>query len=521
MPAVRDMAMTPTLRGQFPTRPAEVTPPSRRERLVLALVCLTLVLPVWLAGAWVQWAQLVTVGLAVLTLAALFVPMFDYRGWPPSPGAQEAWERLRTFPIFWMGLAVMLYGLIAALNPSRVQMVNDQRFWLENVPHWSFLPQSLITPFSPMNAWHALMIILPGWLVVCAAWAGLETEQSWRWLLGAVALNGTVLAIVGMAQAVSGSHRLFWLFELQPGNTDSAYFGSFAWAGHAAAWLTLAFGATAAITDHHLRRRDPQEPQRRWGWPALRTWFWLGSLMVIFLALGLFVEPDFWWLGAGLICLLAVWLWLARVWREGQKRRAVMYALPALVFMGFILLAMGGAVWLWRQGDKANLLEVNPRDPGLPLRYAFAKTSAVMIKDQPLFGWGPGSFRYISPYYLALNPVFGDPENRGEALYGLHYALNDWVQYLAEWGILGLSLFIATIAWWARQAWRMRKVLPGESWITLGAVVVLLVEAGVDCPFYNPAVLIAAAVLPAVALKLGEMSARPRPALSKVVVACP
>ncbi len=521
MAVVRDMAVTPTLRGQFPTRPAEVTPPSRRERVIFTLGSITLVVPVWLAGGWTNWAQEVILALALMTFAALFVPVFDYRGWPPSPAARVAWGRLKAFPIFWIGLAIMAYGTVAALNPSRVQLVEEQRSWLENVPHWGFLPQSIITPYAQMNAWHALVIIMPAWLVVCALWAGLDTELSWRRLLGVVALNGSLLALVGMAQVLTGVRNIFGILDSQLDNPNSASFGSFVWAGHAAAWMTLAFGAVAAITDHHLRRRDPQAQSRSRGWPALVTWIWLGSLSAILFALGLFVRPDFWCLGAGFICLVAVWLWITRLWREGQKRRATMYALPALILMGVILLTTLGAVWLWRQGSQANLLEVNPRDPALPLRYAFARTCAPMIKDQLWFGWGPGSFRYLSPYYLALNPFFTDPERPGVPLYGLQYVLNDWVQYPAEWGMLGTALFFGGIAWWARKAWQMRRGLPGESWILLGAAGVVVAEAAVDCPFYNPAVLIILGLLPAVAIKLGEFSIRPQPALSKIIVACP
>jgi len=521
MSAVHDAAVTPTFRGLFPSRQAEVTPPTRRERVVFGLMCALLVLPVWLVGAWEVWAQEVTLALAILAFAALFVPMFDYRGWPPSPSARMVWSRLKAFPVFWIGLAILAYGGLAAVNPSRTLVIVDQRSWLENLPHVTWLPHGIIAPFSPMNAWHALMIVIPAWLAVCTAWAGLETERSWRRLLGTVAANGTVLALVGMIQGVSGTRKMFGLYDLEPNNSDPEFFGSFGWAGHAAGWMVLAFGAIAAMMDHSLRRRDPLAPARRWGWPALTTWAWLGALVVIFVALALFIKPDFWLLAASGVLLISVWLWLGRLWREGQKRRAALYALPALIFMAALLLGAGGAVLLWRQGGAAKNLEVNPHDPALPERYAFARTSAVMIKDAPLLGWGPGSFRYVSPYYLAKNPRFNDPAHPGDVRYGLHYALSDWVQLPAEWGLLGAGLFLAAAGWWLQTAWRMRSVLPGESWITFGAVAMIFGAAVVDCPFYNPAVLIAVAVLPAVAVKLGEFSARPRPALSQVVVACP
>jgi len=521
MLAVRDTATTPSLRGQFPTRPAEVTPASRRERVVFALACATLVLPVWMEGAWEAWAQKITLALAVLMFAVLFVPMFDYRGWPPSPSAQIIWSRLKKFPIFWIGLAILVYGVVAALNPSRAVFVVEEHSGLESMPHISFLPHSILSPFLPMNAWHALMVVAPAFLAVCAAWAGLSTELCWRRLLGVMAANGAAIAVVGMLQARSGTRKMFWLFDPQPGNVMSEFFGSFVYPGHAAAWMVLGFGAAAAMMDHGLRRRDPLAPPRRWGWPAITAWLWLGVMAAILVALGLFVKPDFWSLAAGGVLLICVWLWLARLWRAGQKRRAALYALPALVFMTLMLLATGAAVWWWQQGGAAKALEVNLQDPALPLRYEFAYTSVAMIKDEPWFGWGPGSFHYVSPYYLSRNPMFHDSAHPTEVRYGLQYALSDWVQIPAEWGVLGAGLFAAAALWWVGKSWRMRQVLPGDSWIALGAVAMVFVGAAADCPFYNPAVLIAAALLPAAAIKLGEFSSRLRPALSNVVVACP
>ncbi len=514
---MHDTAATATLRGHFPTRQAEVTPPTRRERVVLGLSVATLILPVWLVGSWEVWAQKVTLALSLVAFAALWVPMLDFRGWPQSPKAPAIWSRLKAFPIFWIGLAILVYGVIAALNPSRILFVSEQRSWLEDMPHLSYLPHSVRTPFMPMNAWHALMIVAPAWLAVCAAWAGLETEQSWRNLLGVIAVNGALLAMVGMAEAISGTRYLFWVYDVG----EPEFFGSFIYAGHAAAWMALAFGAAAAMMDHRLRRRDPLAPPRRWGWPALTAWAWLGALLVMLVALGLFVRPDYWSLAAGGVLVIAAWLWLGRLWREGQKRRAALYALPALFFMGCMLLTAGGVIWLWHQGGQDKNLAVNPHDPALPLRYAFARTSAGMIKEEPWYGWGPGSFRYISPYYLPRNPQFRDPSNAGVTRYGLHYALSDWVQITAEWGGVGAGLFVAGMIWWVVKAWKLRAMMPGESWLSLGAVAMVIAGSAADCPFYNPAVLIATAVLPAIALKLAEFSARPRPTLSKVVVACP
>ena len=521
MTVAQDLAVTPTLRGQFPTRPAAVTPPCRRENVVFVLAAAALVLPPWLVGAWSNWSQLTTLGLAGLAFGALFAPMFDFREWPPSPSAHAITKRLAKFPIFWIGLAILAYGALAAINPSRAMVISDNLPWLESLPHVAWLPHSIAAPFWPMNAWRALLILAPAWLVTCAVWVGLETEQAWRRLLGMLAVNGTLLAIFGMIQRLSGTRFMFWYYDPLPNNPEPDFFGSFIYAGHAAAWMALAFGAAAAMMDHRLRRREPDSAPRIWGWPAATAWIWLLALVSILVALGLFVKPDFWALAPGGVLLMCAWLWLARWWRAGQKRRAALYALPALLFMAMLLLATGTALWWWRQGGAGAALEVNPRDPALPVRYAIARTTADMIQREPVLGWGPGSFRYVAPYYLINHPDFIDPEHPGRLRYDSHFAENDWVQMTAEWGALGAGLFAATLLWWARQTWSRRRILPGESWIILSAVALIFVGAWADCPLYNPAVLMAVGLLLATAIKLGEIAGRPRPTMSNVIVACP
>src|SRR6266851_10165805 len=99
-------AMTPTMRGQFPSTPAQAPRASRRERVVTGLAGSALVVPPWLVGTADLWAQWVTCALAVLAFGALFTPVFDYRSWPPSPSSGVVGGRLARFPVFWLGLVI-------------------------------------------------------------------------------------------------------------------------------------------------------------------------------------------------------------------------------------------------------------------------------------------------------------------------------------------------------------------------------------------------------------------------------
>lgn len=245
MPGPDSLALTATLRGQFPSTPAEAARPSRRERMTTLLAGTAVILPAWLIGAWYVWAQWVTLGLALVAFGSLFTPVFDYRVWPPSQSPHGAVRRLARFPIFWLGLAILAYGALAALNPWLALTSDGARTWLEVLPAKGWLPRSLEAPFGDMNAWRVELMLAPAWLVTCAIWAGVDTAGSLHGLLKAVALNGALLAVFGLVEWVDGTRDMFWVYDPRPEYPMQTFFSSFVYAEHAAAWLVLALGATA------------------------------------------------------------------------------------------------------------------------------------------------------------------------------------------------------------------------------------------------------------------------------------
>ncbi len=500
MTATEEREATPTVRRQFPTAPGADVPASRRERAVAGLAGAALVLPAWLLGAWRPWALLVADALAAAAFLTIFAPVFDYRSWPPSATARTAMERLLRFPLFWLGLAIVLYGATAALNPWRALTANGRVGWYETLSYIHWLPHALVTPFYEMNAWRALLQIAPAWLVAGAIWAGVGHAGTLRWLMGLVAVNGALLGIFGLAEQISGTHEMFWLYDPHPMYDAATFFGSFVYAGHAAAWLTLALGAAAARLDAALRSTGRSVGEKL---------NWLAPFLLIAIALGEVVRPDFWVLACGGILTLLAVTWMRRWLRTGRRVWAWMLGGPALVVAGatFLGLVLGGLFWL--SGGKAGAeLKVDPRDASLPVRYAIAQVSAGMITGEPLFGWGPGSYRFIAPEYLKKNSLFTDPQDATVLRFAVNHAHNDWVQFVAEWGFAGASLAAAALGWCGWKAWAWRRVLPPESWFVFGAVGMVLLGAVVDFPLYNPAVLVVVGGLLAATLKQGELAAR-------------
>lgn len=133
------------------------------------------------------------------------------------------------------------------------------------------------------------------------------------------------------------------------------------------------------------------------------------------------------------------------------------------------------------------------------VRSAFAEEAIRLVQTQPLFGVGPGMYRYVARLYRT-GMVADDPV----------YAHNDWLQFVAEYGIVGLAglivvagsallaggrSFLALVKVAAEETGSVQSTSAG---FTLGAVCSLTcfaVHSGVDFNMHVPAnALLAAAV---------------------------
>ena len=132
-----------------------------------------------------------------------------------------------------------------------------------------------------------------------------------------------------------------------------------------------------------------------------------------------------------------------------------------------------------------------------------------MFLDKPVFGHGLGSFR-------ALHPLYQSQEYKRQREFGLEYAHrrlkpltehshNDWFQYLAETGVVGVALLVITPAlgmWQHRRLWRTPMV-----WSLLGCLL-LAAYSFVDFPSRTPACLVLFVTTLALTLKYAALDSK-------------
>ena len=116
-------------------------------------------------------------------------------------------------------------------------------------------------------------------------------------------------------------------------------------------------------------------------------------------------------------------------------------------------------------------------------RFAIWANSLAIFADRPILGAGKGNFRFIYPVYarrVVEDPAF-TPQSRAAD------AHNDYVQLLAETGLLGAASFLLILALLALRFWRgLKQRFDPKLLVFAFALVAILAEAFWDFPFNLP-----------------------------------
>ena len=127
-------------------------------------------------------------------------------------------------------------------------------------------------------------------------------------------------------------------------------------------------------------------------------------------------------------------------------------------------------------------------------RIATWKFTALMIKDHPLLGSGLGTFKYNTLRYQAR--FFDQGQNRSLYPYGIaNQAHNEYLQFWAEIGIIGLAVFIWLMITYFNYGIRYLKREKNEQKQgmvigLMGAVVAVLVDGIFGFPLHLPATIV-------------------------------
>jgi hypothetical protein len=473
----------------------------RSEKALTGVLATWVVFQPWAFGTMHVWAQLIAISLAACALIIALRPrIMVVASSAEGTVRSQPLRHLLHLPLFWMTLALFGYVIVQTLNPAWVYRSSGTHWWMERQPHLEWLPSGYTAPFAKMNGWRKLMIWASPFLVGCAAWIGITRRRTASFLLHALLVNGTAIALFGIAQKFIGGRKIYGAFEF-PG-TDS--FASFVYRNHAAAFLIIVatVGLGLAIRaylsgERRFQRSTPAPLIALLACVCTAAILYSGSRAGSAFAL------------AGL-CAIAF-----AGWRLVVDSAASRWA--PLFFAAFVLVV--AAAWITSAGTgdvgmRTRRL-LTGSDVTLRDRVYIAEGTNEALRENLWFGFGSGGFRHLSPRYLHGFPILSQEVALGQAqVYSIrHLSTNeshsDLLQLVAELGLIGSGL-VFSIGATALAALSLRhRRTHGVAAGALIGLLTLVGYAGIDFPLHNPAVVAALTLAVVVSARLSDLENAP------------
>lgn len=446
------------------------------ELAVLWAVGVHLVFLPWALGTMRPWAQIVSLGLSVIGFVLALLPRnYTAEQTGTVPFRLHTWPKLAKFPIFWLGLLLLGYIALQALNPGWAYETDGKAWWMRRLEPKAWLPVGVTAPFEKWNQWRMLVIYSSALLTACTIWVGLTRRRSVQLLLTTLAFNGLALAVFGIAQRLLGNGRIFWFFD----SPNASFFSSFVYKNHGGAYLLLALAVTCGLAGWYylrgLRRMEKSNPSGVLAFFAtciavsILTSYARGATLTMLVFL--------------LVCIGAFVVHQLLI--PSENRKPIVAIVLILVFgyflkTGFEALRSREAWDRIRQG-------ITRQDMSLESRERATEAAIEMLQENWTTGVGAGSFRFTFPTYQHRHPEL--VVSQGQRMFWEH-AHNDVVQFPIELGLAGTALLAAGLLYWLVRLTRSYFwENPLSACVVFGALL-LVGYSWWDFPFQCPAILI-------------------------------
>ncbi|MCR5752255.1 MAG: O-antigen ligase family protein [Kiritimatiellae bacterium] len=419
---------------------------------------------------------------------------------------ERVWFALKKDPLFWVSAA--LIGLLAIPFANSGLCVSCDRELIalghSPEPPVKFLP-FCVNRMNHLNVFLWFATALPCMLAVkhCLRRSGK------RMLLEMIVWNGFALAILGFVQAVAGAEGPLW----QPfANVKHAttFFSTFGYPNMAGDYFTTLFGIAVALW---RRSNDEVSVELRKGHDSTslnpyRT-FWRRHYRLIPAVVFFFAALNTLSRAAMMLVSLLTVVYFAHTFISFTHRMSRANRLKkgtlALALTGLVVFVASLSIPedMQREVDTLNTTEVLERVTGKGQYHVRVATE--IWKDHILFGCGGWGYKHF------CIPKMTPEELKSIQMVGGMNVHNDYLQFLAEHGLVGFGLMVMVVllllspvaAAWKKlvRAARFAKAsdlppkpvqlfaMPAPAFFILLTAVATFVHGFGDCPLRSPAVL--------------------------------
>ena len=434
------------------------------EVATLVQVGVLLLFASWAFGGGTDWARLLlscwgSLG-GLITLASVL--HFRRRG----DG------RLRPLRWLWPLAAFNVLVLVSCLNPSfSERFFAGQSLLAYTGAAHSWLPSTAHPPTSLEHLWLFDAVYLSCFNLVLV----IRRRRALRGLLVAACANGVALSIFGTFQNLTSDGLYFGRVP----SPNPRFFSTFVYANHWAAFILLFMAACAGLISYQARH----QPDNRLAGSPLA----MGIVSLLLMAM----TPTIGGSRSGtllVMILLGSCVGHAFIRIRRQRRSAGESAALAVGGLALcVVLAAGTAAYLGRVTLRERWHDTQGQwQAGMTgERLKLYADTWHLAADRPFSGWGLGCF---DKALLLARPR--PLEARRQYEHSYVDAHSDWLQSLAEVGFVGTILIGLCGLLPLQDLWRARHLGPLTAYLLAGCGLILL-YAGVEFPFGNPAVMIA------------------------------
>ncbi len=362
--------------------------------------------------------------------------------------------------------------------------IREERLSLTSHP--VMLPAVLLLMFTSVHWAMGISASVPATQMEWLRWTGylalalaaaetFATPDRLRWLAGTLAAAGAVIAVMAIAQHLTGEGKIHWVIEpSQGGWVFGPYVNRNHYAGVMELWIPLALGMALAPDASFLRR-----------------WVWSGAALVMAASVVMAASRG----GLLAIGVQVAVLVIATAALHGRKRAVI-----GLV-AGVVLIA----AFVWYVGS-ADLLQ-RFTQIGTP-----GSTTVDEVSGHRLEAWTGSLEIFRGNWLMGTGLDTFEPHFRSVRQYYTDkiwtHAHNDFLQFVAETGVIGIALGLWLVIAAAREIVRnlRRTAQTATGALLIGvacACLGFMVHGWLDFNFHVPANAAGFAVLAAIAARRG------------------
>ena len=483
---------------------------------------------------------------AILVEAMVCFPQ-QHDGETSYEARARVWSALKKDPLVWTSLALIVILLVPFMNVGLCQVCDYPAIAAGADPS----PTIPFFPFCVDRVQHLNVVLwfVPS-LVALVATKHAMLKRGKRMLLALIVWNGLALGVIGALQQVTHASGPLWLDE---GIKGAYFFSTFGYPNMAGDYFTTLFGlsiglwrwqlddmrrkeaemnvsishssshSSAKSADgnasvekpdapngsgkedsprHHHHHHSSQGAQKTvpfWE----KHYYLIPALVFFFCALDTLSRAAVMLVtGLAVIFFLHTFMCLFSKMKKAQRVKAMVFSAVALTLISLCAVTFMPDD-LHREVNTIDTTEVLDRVTGKGQYHVRVATE--IWKKHPLFGVGGWGYKHFCLQYMT------DKELRQIQIVGGMNVHNDYLQFLAEHGIVGLGLLVAIVlmtvlplgrTWRALiELYRFTPpkeqppqpiqifVIPAPVFCILLTAVATLIHAFGDCPLRSPAVL--------------------------------